>query len=395
MAGKPFVSIVIPCRDEAQTIGVCVGKALQALAGLGYPGEVVVADNGSTDGSAALAGSAGARVVPVAEAGYGMALQGGIEASAGEWILMGDGDDSYNFLEIGPFLEALSQGADFVLGNRFRGGIEPGAMPLLHRYLGNPVLSFIGRLFFGNRFGDFHCGMRAFTRGAWQKMKLSTGGMEFASEMVVKASLLNLPTAEVPVRLYRDGRNRPPHLRTWSDGWRHLRFLLLFSPRWLFFYPGLVFVFCGLLFSSLLIRDVVPFQSLRLDLSTLLYSSAMLLIGSQLIGFYLMSQAFARREGLLMRSGIRLESLRLEHGLVLAAAFVATGLFLTGSALVYWKNQHYGPLNPQVVLRKVIPAVTCFLLGFQTGIFSFFMSFLQIRRSGTRPQGHELPANIT
>ena len=247
---NPEISIVIPCLNEANTIGICVAKAKQALLENKVSGEVIVADNGSTDGSQKIAENAGAQVVTISQIGYGAALCGGILASSGEFIIMGDGDDSYNFLEIEPFLNEWKNGTEFVIGNRFVGGIENGAMPWLHQYLGNPVLSFIGRLFFQNGFGDFHCGMRGFTREAFEKMNPNTAGMEFASEMVVKASLLQLKSKEVPIKLYKDGRGRPPHLNTWRDGWRHLRFLLLFSPRWLFYYPGLTFVFFGMLFST-------------------------------------------------------------------------------------------------------------------------------------------------
>jgi len=377
----PEISIVIPCLNEVRTIAVCIQKSKQAFLNLQVSGEIIVADNGSKDGSIDEAKKAGARVVHVAASGYGAAIQGGVSQSLGTFIIIGDADDSYNFLEIKPFIESWKSGADFVLGNRFIGGIEKDAMPFLHRYVGNPVLSFIGRLFFQNQFGDFHCGMRGFTREAFDKMKLTTAGMEFASEMVVKASLLNLQSAEVPVNLYKDGRGRPPHLNTWADGWRHLRFLLLFSPRWLFFYPGLTFVFLGLLFSSLLLRSGIPFQSIRLDVSTLLYSNGLVIIGSQMIEFYIMSQAFARREGLTIQSGISLDWFKIEKGLILAASFIIFGLGLSVSALHYWEMQNFGPLNPQIVLRKVIPAVTLILLGFQVATFSFFMSFLQIRKS--------------
>ncbi len=380
---NPEISIVIPCLNEANTIGICVAKAKQALLENNVSGEVIVADNGSTDGSQKIAENAGAQIVVVHQMGYGAALRGGILASSGEFIIMGDGDDSYNFLEIEPFLNEWKNGTEFVIGNRFTGGIENGAMPWLHRYLGNPVLSFIGRLFFQNGFGDFHCGMRGFTRDAFEKMNPNTAGMEFASEMVVKASLLQLKSKEVPIKLYKDGRGRPPHLNTWRDGWRHLRFLLLFSPRWLFFYPGLTFVFLGMLFSTLLLKSELPFQSLRLDVHTLLYTSALVLIGFQLIAFYLLSQAFARREGLYIQtSGIDLAWFRLERGLLVALGFLVLGIGFSVSALQIWEVQHFGPLNPQVVLRKVIPAVTSILLAFQVGTFSFFMSFLQIRKTG-------------
>lgn len=375
------ISIVIPCLNEAKTIGICIQKAHKALMDLGLVGEVIVADNGSTDGSQKIVESEGAILISENQVGYGAAIKAGVLASSGEFILMADGDDSYNFLEIKPFVDAWQKGNDFVMGNRFKGGIEKGAMPLLHQYLGNPVLSWVGRVFFNNHIGDFHCGMRGFTRGAWDQMHLTTAGMEFASEMVVKSSLLGLKIAEVPVKLYKDGRGRPPHLNTWTDGWRHLRFLLLFSPRWLFFYPGLLFVFVGMLFSSLLLRSVLPFQSLKLDVHTLLYTSALVLIGFQLIAFYLLSQAFARREGLQIRSGLDLGSFKLERGLLVAFAFLMVGIYLSISAVSAWQDQSFGQLNPQIVLRKVIPAVTSILLAFQVGTFSFFLSFLQIRKS--------------
>ncbi len=381
----PEISIVIPCLNESKTIATCVQKAQQALVDLGISGEIIVADNGSTDGSQMLAQQAGALVVEIKEQGYGSAIQGGVYASSGQFIIMADGDDSYNFLEIKPFVDAWKAGAEFVLGNRFQGGIEPDAMPFLHRYLGNPVLSFIGRLFFNNGFGDFHCGMRGFTRNAFEAMQLSTSGMEFASEMVVKSSLLGLKSTEVPVKLYKDGRGRPPHLNTWSDGWRHLRFLLLFSPRWLFFYPGLLCIFLGLLISSLLLHSVVPIQSLRLDVHTLLYTSALIVIGFQLITFYFLTQAFARREGLSIRSGLKISVFQLEYGLILSLFLLILGLGLSISAVHDWQFQQFGQLNPQVVLRKVIPAVTSILLAFQVITFSFFLSFLQIKKSNSTP----------
>ena len=368
--------------NEAKTIGICVSKAKEALLQKNVSGEVIVADNGSTDGSQKIAVDSGALVITIKQLGYGAALRGGILASNGQFIIIGDGDDSYNFLEIGPFISEWENGAQFVIGNRFLGGIEKGAMPWLHKYLGNPVLSFIGRLFFQNGFGDFHCGMRGFTREAFEKMNPETAGMEFASEMVVKASLLQLKSKEVPIKLYKDGRGRAPHLNTWRDGWRHLRFLLLFSPRWLFFYPGLTFVFLGMFLSAILLRSHLPYQSLRLDVHTLLYTSALVLIGFQLIAFYLLSQAFARREGLsIQSSGIDLGWFRLERGLLVAFGFLLLGFGFSFSALQIWEAQHFGPLNPQVVLRKVIPAVTSILLAFQVGTFSFFMSFLQIKKT--------------
>ena len=370
----------MPCLNEAATIQRCVEKALFALGELKISGEVVVADNGSRDGSELLAAGAGARVVRVEESGYGAAIIGGVAACKGNFIIVADADDSYNYLEIKPFVQEWRKGAGFVMGNRFKGNIQAGAMPFLHRYLGNPLLSFIGRLFFRSPFGDFHCGMRGFTPEAFSRMNLSCPGMEFASEMVAKASVLEIPYAEVPVNLYKDGRNGPSHLNTWSDGWRHLRFLLLFSPRWVFFYPGLFFVFAGLMLNSLLLRSYLPFQSMKLDISTLLYASCSVLIGFQLIFFYLLAQAFARREGLIIQSGIRISWFRMEFGLAAGVVLLLLGFFLSFSALAYWKAQAFGPLNPSLIMRKVIPAVSLFLLGFQVLSFSFFLSILQTGR---------------
>ena len=241
------LTVVMPCLNEAETIDVCIQKALTAMESHRLSGEVVIADNGSTDGSQAIARRLGARVVHVERKGYGSALMGGIAAARGRYVIMGDADDSYDFTAIMPFVEQLRAGNHLVMGNRFKGGIKPGAMKALHRYLGNPVLTGIGRLFFRSRCGDFHCGLRGFDRGAIVDLDLRTTGMEFASEMVVKATLQKLRISEVPTTLSPDGRSRPPHLRSWRDGWRHLRFLLLYSPRWLFFLPGIALLLCGLL----------------------------------------------------------------------------------------------------------------------------------------------------
>lgn len=234
----PEFSVVLPCLNEAETLAKCIEKAQRAFRELGIDGEVVVGDNGSTDGSQQIAERLGARVIPVAEKGYGNALRGGVVAARGKYLIMGDSDDSYDFSAISPFVGKLRQGYDLVMGNRFRGGIMPGAMPWKHKWIGNPVLSFIGRLLFHCPVRDFHCGMRGFSKDAYERMKLQTTGMEFASEMVIKSTLLQMRIDEVPTILYKDGRSRPPHLRSWRDGWRHLRFMLLFSPRWLFLYPG-------------------------------------------------------------------------------------------------------------------------------------------------------------
>ena len=289
----------MPCLNERETVGVCVRKAMAALQEAGISGEVIVADNGSTDGSVEMAQAEGARVVNIEQKGYGSALKGGILAARGEYVLMADSDDSYDFSHAPRFVQQLRAGSDLVMGNRFQGGISDQAMPFLHRYLGNPVLSGIGRLFFRSPCGDFHCGMRGFRRDSFLRMDIRSTGMEFASEMVVKASLLRMKVSEVPTTLNPDGRNRPPHLRTWRDGWRHLRFLLMYSPRWLFLYPGILLVLVGLAGCVLLLPGRRVFHGIGFDVHTLLYAFVAVLLGFQLIAFATFTKVFAITEGLL------------------------------------------------------------------------------------------------
>ena len=293
------LSVVMPCLNEQETVGVCVRKAIASLRDAGIRSEVIVADNGSTDGSIEIAQAEGARVVNIGEKGYGNALKGGILASRGQYVLMADSDDSYNFSHIPLFLEQLRTGSDLVMGNRFRGGIERQAMPFLHRYLGNPVLTGIGRLFFRSPCGDFHCGIRGFRKDSFVRMAIRSTGMEFASEMVVKASLLQMKVSEVPTTLSPDGRSRAPHLRTWRDGWRHLRFLLMYSPRWLFLYPGVVLMLSGLMGCALLLPGRRVFHGIGFDVHTLLYAFVSVLLGFQLIAFATFTKVFAITEGLL------------------------------------------------------------------------------------------------
>src|SRR6266542_3488274 len=295
----PELSIVMPCLNEAETIGACIAKARRFLDSSGVGGEIVVADNGSTDGSQQIAASAGARIVGVAERGYGSALQGGIAAARGRFVVMGDADDSYDFSALGTFIEKLRGGADLVMGDRFAGGVLPGAMPPLHRYLGNPVLSAVGRLFFRSPVRDFHCGLRGFAKSAYERMHLRTTGMELASEMVVKATLLGMRIEEVPIVLHPDGRSRPPHLRSWRDGWRHLRFLLLYSPRWLFLYPGLLLMFIGALVVGWLLPHPRTVGSVTFDVQTLLYAGMAIVIGFQAALFAIFTKVFAINAGLL------------------------------------------------------------------------------------------------
>ena len=293
------VSVVMPCLNERETVGVCVRKAMTALRETGIAGEVIVADNGSTDGSVEIARAEGARVVNIEEKGYGSALKGGISASRGEYVLMADSDDSYNFAHIPLFVEQLRAGADLAMGNRFRGGIADQAMPFLHRYLGNPALTGLGKLFFGSPCGDFHCGIRGFRKDSFHRMDIRSTGMEFASEMVVKASLLRMKVSEVPTTLSPDGRSRAPHLRTWRDGWRHLRFLLMYSPRWLFLYPGIALMLLGLIGCVLLLPGQLVFQGIGFDVHTLLYAFASVQLGFELVAFATFTKVFAITEGLL------------------------------------------------------------------------------------------------
>jgi hypothetical protein len=344
---------------------------------------VVVADNGSTDGSRELAAAAGARVVDVAPRGYGAALLGGIAAARGRFVIMGDADDSYDFTALGPFLAKLREGCDLVMGDRFAGGISAGAMPPLHRYLGNPVLSFLGRLLFRSPCRDFHCGLRGFRRDAILALDLRTTGMEFASEMVVKATLHGLAVTEVPTTLSVDGRSQPPKLRTWRDGWRHLRFLLLYSPRWLFLYPGVALMALGAALAAWLLPGPRRLGAVELDVHTLLYATTAVVVGFQAVTFALFTKVFAISEGLLpddprLRRVARLTSL--EVGLVAGAALLAAGVAGSLYAFEVWGSGNFGHLDPRRMLRIVIPSVGAVTLGAEAILASFFLSVLRLRR---------------
>jgi hypothetical protein len=345
----------------------------------------VVADNGSTDGSQELAERAGARVVDITEKGYGNALAGGIAAARGEYVIMGDADDSYDFTRLMPFVTALRAGADLVMGNRFMGGIAPGAMPPLHRYLGNPVLSFVGRLFFRSPIGDFHCGLRGFRKDSVLRLGLQATGMEFASEMVVKATLAGQRVAEVPTTLAKDGRSRPPHLRSWRDGWRHLRFLLLYSPRWLFFLPGLALLIAGLVIGLLVLPGQLHVGSVTFDVDTLVAASAMVVIGFQSVMFWLFTQVYAGSEGFLPEEpNVQrlLGKLSLERGLVAGALLGLAGLGGLIFSLVYW---HGRSLNYEHSLRIMVPSVTALIVSCQVILGTFFLSILGIKQTRHRP----------
>lgn len=377
------LTVVMPCLNEAETLAVCIDKAHAALRENGIPGEVLIADNGSTDGSQEIAAAHGARVVPVPVRGYGAALNTGILAAAGRYVVMADADDSYEFAHIPRFLAELRGGADLVMGNRFRGGIAPGAMPPLHRYLGNPVLSFLARLFFRTRMGDAHCGMRGFSREAYRRLDLRTTGMEFASEMVIKAALHGQRMVEVPTTLKKDGRSRPPHLRTWRDGWRHLRFLLLYTPRWLFLAPGLFLMLTGTALILWLMPTERPFGSLNLGIDTLAYASAAVLIGFQLIFFGVAAKVFATTEGLLPKDPWFerwFRHLTLEFGLLAGAALLLTGFSIAVFSGIVWAHTGFGPLPPVEMMRKTLPAMLCLMLGTEVCFSSFFLSLLGLRR---------------
>jgi len=377
------LSVVMPCLNEQETVGVCVRKALATLRQAGIPGEVIVADNGSTDGSIEIAQAEGARVVHITEKGYGNALKGGILAAHGEYVLMADSDDSYDFAHIPRFVEQLRNGSDLVMGNRFHGGIANQAMPPLHRYLGNPVLTGIGKLFFGSPCGDFHCGMRAFRKSSFLRMDIRSTGMEFASEMVVKASLLRMNVSEVPTTLSPDGRSHPPHLRTWRDGWRHLRFLLMYSPRWAFLYPGIFLIVAGLAGCAFLLPGPRVVFGIGLDVHTLLYAFVAVLLGFQLVAFAMFTKVFAITEGLLPEDPRLTRVFRwvtLETGLAVGGLLMLIGAGGSVWAVSHWARESFGGLDPRQMLRVVMPSVFALTLGVQITTSSFFLSILGLRR---------------
>ena len=379
------LTILMPYLNEAETLGVCIAKAMGYLARSGVAGEVLIADNGSTDGSQTIAEAGGARVVPVPERGYGAALIAGIRAARGRFVIMGDSDDSYDFTALDPFVAQLRAGNQLVMGNRFRGGIAPGAMPPLHRYLGNPVLSTVGRVFFGAPVGDFHCGLRGFERGAMLGLDLRAPGMEFASEMVVKATMQGLRIAEVPTTLSPDGRSRPPHLRSWRDGWRHLRFLLVFCPRWLFLYPGAALFALGLATMMALLPGPRTLGGVVFDVHTLLYAAGATVMGFQAVQFWVFARIYGGLEGVVpeaRRLTAALARFGLEPALILAGVLVLAGLGLGFGALARWGAEGFGPLGGFGAMRLVIASVTAMLLGLQLAFGAFFVAVLGMMRAG-------------
>jgi hypothetical protein len=383
------LSIVMPCLDEAETLATCIAKAQEFLRSRGISGEVVIGDNGSRDGSQEIATRLGARVVAVPERGYGSALRGAIAAARGRYVVMGDSDDSYDFSRLDEFVDRLRAGCDLVMGNRFAGEIRPAAMPPLHRWLGNPALSSIGRLFFRSPVRDFHCGLRGFSRAAYERMDLATTGMEFASEMVIKATLVGLRIEEVPIVLHPDGRSRPPHLRSWRDGWRHLRFMLLFSPRWLFLVPGVLLFVLGLAATLALVAGPIWLPGggtaarIGLDVHTLVVSSLLCLVGYQLVIFAVFTKVFAVTENLHPMPPVLDRLFRfvtLETGLLVGAVPLVIGVGALALAVVAWARTGFGPLDPREGMRLVVPAALLVMLGIQTLFASFFLSILGLRR---------------
>src|SRR6266571_1945529 len=377
------VSIVMPCLNEAETIARCIQKAQRSAEKLGLSAEVIVADNGSSDGSPVIARELGARVVEVARKGYGAALIGGIDAANGEFVVMGDADDSYDFGEIGPFIDRLRAGDDLVVGNRFVGGIEPGAMPWLHRWLGNPVLSRITRTFFHARVGDTHCGLRAFRKEAFERMHLRATGMEFASEMVVKASLKGMRISEVPVVLHPDGRSRRPHLRTWRDGWRHLRFMLLFSPLWLFLVPGSIISTAGLVLATAVAFATVTVFGHQLNTHFALLGSSLAIVGVQLSMLGLFAKAVFVLDGVGKSTGAErlLEGLRLETGILAGASIFLAGLTVDARILAGWLATHGGALDAKATHLAILGGTLC-AVGLEIVFSSFFLSILKASRTG-------------
>ena len=391
MQSECELTILMPCLNEAETLAGCIEKARAGLERVGLRGEVLVADNGSTDESAAIAGKAGARVITVRERGYGSAMRAGIEAARGRWVIMGDADGSYDFSRIEGFVQKLREGFDLVMGCRLPGGggvIAPGAMPWKNRWIGNPSLSFIGRLLFKCPARDFHCGLRGFAKEACRKLELKTTGMEFASEMVIKATLKSLRIAEVPITLHPDGRSRPPHLKPWRDGWRHLRFMLIYSPDWLFLLPGLLLGVLGVAAGMALALGPVHVGNVEFSTGTLAVACMAVIIGAQLVAFAFFTKVFAIGEKLLPedpRFSRVFKTFTLEKGICFGLVILALGLGLLLHNLWIWKQAGYGLLPYADNMRRLLPAVTLIVLSIQTIFSSFFMSVLGLKTGSRRP----------
>lgn len=380
------LTILMPCLNEAETVATCVRKARGFLERMGIDGEVLVADNGSTDGSPELALKAGARVVPVARKGYGSALMGGINAAGGRFVIMADADDSYDFSQLDAFVDGLRAGNTMVIGHRFRGGIRRGAMPFLHRYLGNPGLSFAGRLLFSSRIGDFHCGLRGVNRAAVLQLGLHAPGMEFASEMIVKATLAGWRIAEVPTVLSLDGRSRAPHLRSWRDGWRHLRFLLMMSPRWLMLYPGTFLIGIGIAAELAILHGPIVIEGVGFDIHTMLYAAGATILGVQLVLFSLLARTVGVLKNVLPMSpplARFLQVFTVERGILAGLSLGLVGLGLAVYSLENWAHARLAALDPASMMRIAIPSVTLMLAGAEIVFASFLLGFIDVRANGS------------
>ncbi len=374
------LSIVIPCLNESETIGTCIYNGKRLLAENSLLGEVIVADNGSTDDSIAIAIQYGAEVLKVSERGYGFALHEGILHAKSEFVLFADGDDSYHFDEGGPFIDAFNQGFEVVIGNRFKGGIENGAMPFLHRYLGTPILSMLGRKSFHVGLGDFNCGMRGIRRDTYEKLEMKSGGMEYATEFIAKASYKKCSIREVPVKLYRDGRLGKPHLKTWSDGWKHLKLILLLSPRWFLLYPALFFFIIGSLLGVSLSFNELVISHIVLDIHTLYFCSIFLIISLTFFQFYCMVNYYGMSLGIYARKGVTQwmsVHLNFEKGLGIGFLIFLTGFILSTAAVLRWYRLSFQNLNPQEIFRIIIPGGFFMIVGLQIVVFSFFLTMIK------------------
>lgn len=370
----------MPCLNEARTLAICINKAKAFIERAHIVGEVIVADNGSTDGSQEIAESLGARLIAVPVRGYGAALKAGIDAARGQFVIMGDSDDTYDFSALEPFVEKLREGHDVVLGNRFRGGIRDGAMPPLHRYFGNPLLTLLARIFFEVPSGDVYCGLRGFTKAAYSQMQLRSNGMEFALEMIVKATLMKLRITEVPTTLSPDTRGREPHLRSWRDGRRSLRLYLFCSPRWLFLLPGILFMLAGLVSGTLLLIGPVQLPGLTFDIHTLAYSAAAILIGFQALCFFAFAKMLAMGQGLIPpdpRFKRFIIAFRIEYGIAAGSAVFIAGITAAVYAVHLWRQENFGDLDPFFMMRLIIPSALAITLGVQIGLSSLFLSLLK------------------
>lgn len=383
------LTILMPCLNEAETIAICIEKAKSFLIANHVDGEILIADNGSDDDSVEIAKNMGVRVISVSEKGYGNALIAGCEAAQGEYVIMGDADDSYDFSNLMPFMENLRAGYELVMGNRFRGGIEKGAMPWLHKYIGNPVLSFVGRVFFGSRIGDFHCGLRGYRRESILKLGLKTAGMEYASEMVVMAELAGLRICEVPTVLKKDGRSRAPHLRSFRDGWRHLKFLLMYSPKWLFLYPGMILLAIGVVGGFFLSIGPIVIDGKVFSIHTLLFCMMAVIVGVNIIFFYIFTKLYAQRSRFIPKDKALdwIENINMDKGILAGFVMAFVGFAMSVGAFVFWMKKDFGQMDPELLMRILLPAATLIEVGIELFFASFFVGILKIRWKGKADKG--------